>query len=59
MKLRLEGLEEECRTLVAILANRLPDVLEVDEISRPYPNRGDSRKVRVYIDVRISEEAMK
>jgi hypothetical protein len=32
-----------------------PAHLEVVEVSHPYPNRGDSAQVRVYLEVRFPE----
>jgi hypothetical protein len=54
MKLRLMGSEAECARLVFLLRFGPPD-LEVVEVSRPYPNRGDSRQVRVYLELRFPE----
>ena len=49
MKLRLLGLPDECTATLAVLREHL-DVVEVDG---PYPNRGDSRQVRMYVEIRI------
>jgi len=35
---------------------RLNKVFEIIEISRPYPSRGPSRLVRVYVEVRLNPE---
>ena len=48
MKIRLHGTEDECREL----AGRLPAITDVLSVSEPYPDRGTSRLVRVYIEVR-------
>ena len=48
MKVRIEGLPDEVDALAALLRTRL----EVVEESRDYPNRGDSRQVRRYLDIR-------
>jgi hypothetical protein len=48
MKLRLLGTPEE----VAEATRRLGEVLAVVSGSRPYPDRGASVLVRVYLDVR-------
>src|SRR6266496_5467361 len=48
MKVRLMGLEEECRAAV----EALQAVLDVVEIDGPYPNRGDSKLVRFYVETR-------
>jgi hypothetical protein len=54
MKLRLQGTEAECAKLAFLLRYGPPD-LEVVQVSRPYPNRGDSAQVRVYLEVRFPE----
>ncbi len=46
MKIRLHGTEDECREL----AGRLPAITDVLSVSEPYPDRGASRLVRVYIE---------
>jgi hypothetical protein len=52
VKIRLEGLPEEC----ALIAGRLPSIADVVSVSDPYPNRGASRLVRVYVELRTSYE---
>ena len=54
MNLRVIGTEAECARLVFLLRFGPPD-LEVVEVSPPYPNRGDSARVRVYLEVRFPE----
>jgi hypothetical protein len=54
MKLRLTGTEAECAKLCFLLRYGPPD-LEVVEVSPPYPNRGDSRLVRVYLEARFPD----
>lgn len=51
MKIRIMGLPAEITQVTAIL-NRA-DSLDVIEVSDPYPNRGDSRLVRVYIEAQL------
>jgi hypothetical protein len=51
MKLRLPGTPAECARVCFLLRYGPPD-LEVVEVSQPYANRGDSRLVRVYLEVR-------
>ena len=46
MKIRLHGTEEECRETAELLA----EVLVVQSVSQPYPDRGRSVLVRVYIE---------
>jgi hypothetical protein len=50
VKIRLEGLEQECQ----VVAARLCSVLDVVSVSEPYANRGASRLVRVYVEVRLN-----
>jgi hypothetical protein len=50
MKIRLHGTKEECREV----AERLVGVVEVLAISSPYPDRGASVLVRVYVEARIA-----
>jgi hypothetical protein len=52
MKLRLTGTEAECAR-VTFLLRYGPPALEITEISQPYPNRGDSTQVRVYLEARV------
>ena len=47
MKIRLHGTEDECRQVTEILAR----VMLVESVSDPYPDRGRSVYVRVYINV--------
>jgi hypothetical protein len=54
MKLRLMGTEAECARLTFLLRFGPPD-LAVLQVSRPHPNRGASRQVRVYLDVRLHD----
>jgi hypothetical protein len=54
MKIRLTGTEEECAKLAFLLRYGPPD-LEVVEVSPPYPNRGDSTQVRVYLEARFPD----
>jgi hypothetical protein len=49
VKLRLHGTHEE----IAQATRRLVQVLEVVSISQPYPDRGASVLVRVYLEVRL------
>jgi hypothetical protein len=46
VKVRLPGTEEECREMVALLES----VMLVHAISDPYPDRGRSVLVRVYVE---------
>jgi hypothetical protein len=48
VKIRLHGTGDECREL----AGRLPAITDVLSVSEPYPDRGASRLVRVYIETR-------
>jgi hypothetical protein len=51
VRIRLHGTPEECHTVAAAL-HRL-DSLDVVSRSDPYPDRGDSRLVRVYVEARL------
>jgi hypothetical protein len=53
MKLRLHGTGEE----VAEATHRLVEVLDVVSVSHPYPHRGASVLVRVYLEVRLDPQA--
>jgi hypothetical protein len=46
MKLRLEGPPAECDQVTRLLGQ----VLHIVSVSNPYPNRGRSRLVRVYVE---------
>ena len=50
MKIRLHGTENECRQV----AERLAGIVEVLAVSAPYPDRGASVLVRVYVEARIA-----
>jgi hypothetical protein len=50
VKFRLHGTEEECLEA----AERLAGIVEVLAISAPYPDRGASVLVRVYVEARIT-----
>jgi hypothetical protein len=50
VKLRLHGTREE----VAEATRRLLEILEVVAVSPPYPDRGASVLVRVYLEVRLA-----
>ena len=46
MKIRLHGTEDECREAVGLLEQ----VLLLQLVSEPYPDRGRSVLVRVYVE---------
>jgi hypothetical protein len=48
MKIRIMGLPAEVTTIIQALNDT--GSLDLIEVSEPYPNRGDSRMVRVYIE---------
>jgi hypothetical protein len=50
VRIRLEGTEDECRRAADVLAA----VLDVQETSRPYPNRPPSALVRVYVTAALN-----
>jgi hypothetical protein len=51
VKIRLHGTEDECRQV----AERLAGIVEVLAVSAPYPDRGASVLVRVYVEARIAQ----
>ena len=51
MKIRLHGTVDECREV----AGRLAGIVEVLAVSVPYPDRGASVLVRVYVEARIPQ----
>lgn len=48
MKIRLMGTPAQCQAAVAVLVDS--PRLAVVEVSDPYPNRGNSGQVRVYLE---------
>ena len=46
MKIRLHGTEEECREAVELLE----EIMLLQSVSEPYPDRGRSVLVRVYVE---------
>jgi hypothetical protein len=50
VKIRLHGTADECREV----AERLAGIVEVLAVSAPYPDRGASVLVRVYVEARIA-----
>jgi hypothetical protein len=46
MKVRLHGTEEECREMAELLGS----IMLVQSVSDPYPDRGRSVLVRVYVE---------
>lgn len=51
IKIRLHGTEKEVKETVDLLKSKL-DLLSV---SSPYPDRGESQYVRVYVDAQKKE----
>ena len=51
MRLRAHGTPEECRQVV----DRLTGLFHVVSVSAPYPDRGASELVRVYLDIRLDD----
>jgi hypothetical protein len=49
VRLRLHGTPAECDQA----ARRLAEVFDVVAVSPPYPDRGPSRLVRVYVELRL------
>ena len=55
MKIRLTGLPAEIDQAVTVTNDA--QALDVIEVSNPYPNRGDSRQVRVYIEAQLHPDS--
>ena len=55
MKARLVGTEDECAR-VAFLLRFGPPELQVLQVDGPYPNRGGSRQVRAYLELRLARQ---
>jgi hypothetical protein len=55
MKIRLMGLPAEINQTVTVLNDA--DSLNVLQVSDPYPNRGDSHTVRVYIEAQLHPDS--
>jgi hypothetical protein len=51
MRLRAHGTPEECRQVVEALSG----IFRVVSVSDPYPDRGASGLVRVYLDIRLDD----
>jgi hypothetical protein len=51
MRLRAHGTPEECRQVV----DKLTGLFRVVSVSAPYPDRGASELVRVYLDIRLDD----
>ncbi len=55
MKIRLMGLPAEVTPIVKALQQT--EALDVLQVDGPYPNRGDSRLVRVYIEAQLRPDS--
>jgi hypothetical protein len=55
MKIRLMGLPAEVSTVLQALTDT--GTLDLIEVSGPYPNRGDSRMVRLYVEVQVPPDS--
>jgi hypothetical protein len=53
MKIRIMGLPTEIEEAITTLTQA--EALDVIEVSDRYPNRGNSRLVRVYIEAQLSD----
>jgi hypothetical protein len=53
MKIRIMGLPAEIDQAIKTLTQT--EALDVTEISDPYPNRGNSRLARVYIEAQLRD----
>ena len=56
VKIRLQGLPDDVQRLIEMLrtCEAVGDLLLLS-VSDPYPNRGDSKYVRVYVDASVVE----
>ena len=54
MKIRITGLPAEVGQALTILGQT--EAFDMTEVSPSYPNRGTSRMIRVYAEVRMTEE---
>jgi hypothetical protein len=52
VKLRVHGTTQECAQVVEVLHQ----VLDVVSESEPYPDRGRSSLVRVYLEIRLNSD---
>ena len=55
MKIRLMGLPAEVDQAVIIIYDA--KVFDVVQVDGPYPNRGDSRLVRLYIEAQLPPDS--
>ena len=55
MKIRLMGLPAEVIPIVKALQQT--DAFDVIQVDGPYPNRGDSRLIRVYIEAQLRPDS--
>lgn len=56
MKIRLTGLPAECDAVVALLSQVADRGLTIVDVSTPYPCRGSSALVRVYVEARLHHQ---
>jgi hypothetical protein len=54
MKIRLHGTKEECKFTATVLTQ--VSWLRVVSVSEPYPDRGASVLVRVYVEARLDDQ---
>ena len=55
MKIRLLGLPAEVGQAVTIIND--PKLFDVIQVDGPYPNRGNSQMVRLYIEVQLPPDS--
>ena len=55
MKIRLMGLPAEVHQ--AVNAIRDAKIFDIAQVDGPYPNRGRSHQVRIYIEAQLHDEA--
>ena len=55
MKIRLMGLPAEVNSTLKVIQET--GTLDVIQVDGPYPNRGDSRMVRIYLEAQLRADS--
>jgi hypothetical protein len=55
MKIRITGLPGEADKAVTIICDA--KIFNIIQVDGPYPNRGDSRMVRLYLEVQLPTDS--
>lgn len=57
INMRLSGTEQDLKAYLYLLhAMDKKGLIEILEESKPYPNKGDSKLLRVYLDINLNME---